>query len=141
MTTTDGPFVRTGFADEIAPDLESQLDTLDELGYDHLDLRKVDDTNLVEWDDEKVRRVKATLDDRGFGVSSLGSPIGKSPSLTRSSLISLISNGSLNSRPSSRPSTFGSSRTTFRRATTPSTTARRCSAGPARRLTWPRTRA
>ena len=79
MTTADGPFVRTGFADEIAPDLGSQLDVLDELGYDHLDLRKVDETNLVEWDDEKVERVKATLDDRGFGVSSLGSPIGKIP--------------------------------------------------------------
>lgn len=79
MTAADSPFTLTGFADEIAPDLDSQLDLLDDLGISHLDLRKVDETNVVEWDDAKVERVKATLDERGFGVSSLGSPIGKIP--------------------------------------------------------------
>lgn len=79
MTRGGGPFTCTGFADEIAPDLASQLDVLDELGINYLDLRNVDETNFVEWPDAKVERVKETLDERGFRVSSLGSPIGKIP--------------------------------------------------------------
>jgi sugar phosphate isomerase/epimerase len=74
---TDSPFVLTGFADEIAPDLETQLDVLEELGISHLDLRNVDETNVRDFDDETVETVKETLDRRGFTVSSIGSPIGK----------------------------------------------------------------
>lgn len=79
MTEDDVPFTYTGFADEIAPDLASQLDLLDELGMDYLDLRTVDGAGFVEWPDGKVEQVKERLDERGFGVSSLGSPIGKVP--------------------------------------------------------------
>ncbi|QLG29933.1 hypothetical protein HUG10_20230 (plasmid) [Halorarum halophilum] len=40
--------------------------------------------SVGDIDGAKVERVKMTLDERGFGVSSLGSPIGKISSLTRS---------------------------------------------------------
>jgi len=69
--------VRSGFADEIAADLEIQLDTLDRLGIDHLDLRSVENTNVLEFTDEQVARVRSALDERGIGVTSIGSPIGK----------------------------------------------------------------
>lgn len=75
--SADSTFVLTGFADEIAPGLETQLDVLEALGISHLDLRNVDETNVLEFDDEKVETVRETLDRRGFSVSSIGSPIGK----------------------------------------------------------------
>jgi sugar phosphate isomerase/epimerase len=70
-------FVVSGFADEIGPDLEEQLDVLDRLGIEHLDLRGVDDTNVLDFDAEQVSRVRDALDERGIGVTSIGSPIGK----------------------------------------------------------------
>jgi len=74
---TDERFRTSGFADEIAPDLETQLDTLDELGISRLDLRSVDETNVLDFSDEQVERIRSTLDERGFEVTSIGSPIGK----------------------------------------------------------------
>ena len=73
----ESAFVLSGFADEIAPDLQTQLDVLESLGIEYLDLRNVDETNVLEFDEETVREVKSTLDRRGFEVSSIGSPIGK----------------------------------------------------------------
>ena len=77
MTVARGSFTLSGFADEIDSDLETQLDVIEELGLDYLDLRGVDDTNVLDFDDEEVERVRAALDERGIGVSSIGSPIGK----------------------------------------------------------------
>lgn len=74
---TDGRFVVSGFADEIAEDLETQLDTLDDLGISHLDLRLVDGTNVLDFSEAEVERVRETLDERGFEVTSIGSDIGK----------------------------------------------------------------
>lgn len=70
-------FVISGFADEIAADLETQLDTLEELGIEHLDLRGVEDTNVLDFDEEQVERVRAALNERGIVVTSIGSPVGK----------------------------------------------------------------
>ncbi|MCZ8513271.1 sugar phosphate isomerase/epimerase [Paenibacillus filicis] len=67
----------TGFADEISPDLEVQLDVLASEGISHLELRGVWGKNVLELSDEEIDRVKARLDERGFKVSSIGSPIGK----------------------------------------------------------------
>lgn len=73
----DEQFVISGFADEIAPDLETQLDTLERLGIDHLDIRSIDGTNVLDFSDEEVERVRTALDRRGIEVTSIGSPIGK----------------------------------------------------------------
>jgi sugar phosphate isomerase/epimerase len=73
----DERFVVSGFADEIGPDLAEQLAVLDRLGIDHLDLRGVEDTNVLDFSPATVERVRDTLADHGVGVTSIGSPIGK----------------------------------------------------------------
>ncbi|MFB6217679.1 MAG: sugar phosphate isomerase/epimerase family protein [Halobacteriaceae archaeon] len=72
-------FTVSGFADEISADLETQLDTLERLGIEYLDLRGVGDTNVLDFSDEQVERVRGALDERDIGVTSIGSPIGKIP--------------------------------------------------------------
>lgn len=67
----------TGFADEISPDLDLQLDTLAAEGMRYLELRGVWGKNVLKLDADELARVKATLQARGIGVSSIGSPIGK----------------------------------------------------------------
>lgn len=69
----------SGFADEIADDLDQQLDTLDSLGIKYLELRKAWGKNVLSLTDEEVDRAKAELDRRGIGVSAIGSPLGKAP--------------------------------------------------------------
>jgi sugar phosphate isomerase/epimerase len=77
MERADHRFVISGFADEIAPDLETQLDVLESEGITHLDLRSVEETNVLDLSDRRLDEIEQTLDDRGIGVSSIGSPIGK----------------------------------------------------------------
>ena len=67
----------SGFADEIAEDLDEQLDVLESAGIDRLDLRNVRGENLLDLSGERLVDLEATLDARGFTVTSIGSPIGK----------------------------------------------------------------
>jgi sugar phosphate isomerase/epimerase len=67
----------TGFADEISPELDQQLDTLVAEQMRFLELRGAWGTNVLKLSDQQVARVKADLAARGIGVSSIGSPIGK----------------------------------------------------------------
>ena len=69
----------TGFADEIAPDLDVQLDTLADESIRYLELRGVWNKNVLDLTDSEIATVKRTLSQRGVGVSSIGSPIGKIP--------------------------------------------------------------
>jgi len=69
----------SGFADEISPDLNVQLDTLDSLDIRYLEFRGVWDKNVLSLDDEELAKVKKELDRRGIGVSAIGSPLGKVP--------------------------------------------------------------
>lgn len=69
----------TGFADEISPDLEEQLDTLAAESMQFMELRSVWNKNVLDLSDEELEKVRTTISDRGFGVSSIGSPIGKVP--------------------------------------------------------------
>ncbi|MFC7195870.1 hypothetical protein ACFQL4_16580 [Halosimplex aquaticum] len=125
------PFVISGFADEIASDLDDQLSTLESLDIDHLDLRGVWDENALDLSDERLDELEATLDERGFSVTSIGSPIGKigveddfEPHVERL-------DRAPSSRTASTPSTSACSPTTSPRATAPPTTARKSSVGPA----------
>jgi sugar phosphate isomerase/epimerase len=70
-------FTLTGFADEIADDLDTQLDVLTDLGVEYLDLRSVWGTNVLDLGPDAVDTVERRLDERGIGVSAIGSPIGK----------------------------------------------------------------
>lgn len=67
----------SGFADEIGPELSTQLDTLDELGVKYLELRSAWNTNVLDLSDAQRAEVAAALGERGIRVSSIGSPIGK----------------------------------------------------------------
>lgn len=69
----------TGFADEISPDLDEQLDTLSQESMRYLELRGVWGKNVLDLSDTELENVKSTLDRSGVKVSSIGSPIGKVP--------------------------------------------------------------
>lgn len=67
----------TGFADEIAQELEVQVESLKGLGMSYVEMRGVDGDNLVYHTDEKVKQIKEVLDANGIRLSALGSPLGK----------------------------------------------------------------
>ena len=69
----------TGFADEISPELDEQLDTLADESIRFVELRSVWNKNVLDLTDEEIRTVGAAMSGRGIGVSSIGSPIGKIP--------------------------------------------------------------
>jgi len=70
-------FKLSGFGDEISPELEEQLETMEEAGVRLLELRGVWGKNVLDLTDEELARIREALDERGFSVSSIGSPIGK----------------------------------------------------------------
>ena len=70
-------FTLSGFADEISPDLDTQIQVLSKLNISFLELRGVWGQNVLALGDDDLTRVKAALDDHGIGVSAIGSPIGK----------------------------------------------------------------
>ncbi len=67
----------TGFADEIDPDLDRQIETLQSEEIRHLELRGVWGTNVIRLDDQQIERIRQTLTERGIAVSAIASPIGK----------------------------------------------------------------
>jgi sugar phosphate isomerase/epimerase len=67
----------TGFADEISPDLDEQVETLQAEKMRYLEFRGAWDTNVLAMSDEQIERARQTLAEAGIGVSSIGSPIGK----------------------------------------------------------------
>jgi sugar phosphate isomerase/epimerase len=69
----------TGFADEISPELEEQLDTLAEESISYMELRSVWNTNVLDLTDDELERVESAAAEREIGISSIGSPIGKAP--------------------------------------------------------------
>ncbi len=77
MRGIEGSFRLSGFGDEIAPDLETQLDVLGEVGIGRLDLRSVEGTNVLELSDTRVREIAGQLANAGVSVPVIGSPIGK----------------------------------------------------------------
>lgn len=73
-----GTLTITGFSDEIAADLKVQMDELDKLGISNIEMRNVNGKHLLEHSIEEIRQIKRDLDQRGFKISAIGSPIGKS---------------------------------------------------------------
>ncbi|MCR5684633.1 MAG: sugar phosphate isomerase/epimerase [Lachnospiraceae bacterium] len=67
----------TGFADEIADDLSTQIEMLHKLNMHYVEMRGVDGNTLVFHDDDKVREIKKRLDYAGIRLSAVGSPFGK----------------------------------------------------------------
>jgi len=67
----------SGFADEIAPDLTTQLDTVVDLGLSYIEFRSAWGVNVLDLTDAQLDEVQAGLAERKLLVSSIGSPIGK----------------------------------------------------------------
>lgn len=67
----------SGFADEISPDLQTQLDTVTDLGLTHIELRSVWEVNVLDLSAAQRAEVASALQERGLRLSSIGSPIGK----------------------------------------------------------------
>lgn len=70
-------FILSAFADEIDPRLDVQMDVLEQHGISYIETRGVGGKNITEYSPEEVREIKKQLDDRGFRISAIGSPIGK----------------------------------------------------------------
>ncbi len=67
----------SAFADEIGPDLKTQMDVCEANGLKCIDVRGIDNTNVSKMTLDQVRRYRAQMDDRGFAVPCIGSPLGK----------------------------------------------------------------
>ena len=67
----------SGFADEISPDLDLQLETLLREGIRQLELRSAWGKNVLALTDAEIETVKRNLERSGIKVSSIGSRIGK----------------------------------------------------------------
>lgn len=75
---TAARFMLSAFGDEIAPDLLTQLDVLAAEGVHALELRAAWGVNVLDLDQAQVQQARTLLRERGFVVSAIGSPIGKS---------------------------------------------------------------
>ncbi|HMO58055.1 MAG TPA: sugar phosphate isomerase/epimerase family protein [Roseiflexaceae bacterium] len=75
---THAIFTLSAFGDEIDAELETQLTVLASEGVLFLELRNAWGKNVLDLDAAELRRARALLDTYGFGVSAIGSPIGKS---------------------------------------------------------------
>lgn len=65
------------FGDEIATDLDTQLEEMEQEGIRYLELRGAWGKNVMELSNAELDTINEALRDRGMSVSSIGSPIGK----------------------------------------------------------------
>jgi sugar phosphate isomerase/epimerase len=72
-------FTLSAFADEIDPDPQKQIDVLKQCGIRHIELRSILKTNVLDLPELQVQELKSLLDQNGFKLSAIGSPIGKVP--------------------------------------------------------------
>lgn len=70
-------FVLSAFGDEIDMSLDVQMEELNSFNIKHIELRGVDGKNVSELSLDEAQNIKRRLDDKGFKISALGSPIGK----------------------------------------------------------------
>jgi sugar phosphate isomerase/epimerase len=70
-------FTLSAFADEISPDPQQQIDVLKACGVRHIELRSIQQTNVLDLTDLQVSELKSLFDRHGFRLSAIGSPIGK----------------------------------------------------------------
>ena len=70
-------FTLSAFADEIDENLKIQMDVLEGFGINHMEMRGVNGKNITQHSSDEIKEIKRQLDDRGFRISAVGSPIGK----------------------------------------------------------------
>ena len=69
----------SAFGDEIAPELEPQLEVLAEHGLRHVEFRSAWGINVCDLSKEELDRAARLLREAGIGVSAIASPVGKAP--------------------------------------------------------------
>ncbi len=69
----------TGFADEISPDVDEQVQTLSRADMHWLELRGAWGKNVLDLSDDELTALKERLERAAIRVSAIGSPIGKIP--------------------------------------------------------------
>lgn len=67
----------SAFADEISQDPHEQIDVLTRNGVRHIEFRAIHGTNVLDLDDAQHEEFRSLLRAAGFGLSAIGSPIGK----------------------------------------------------------------
>ena len=70
-------FTLSAFADEIGPDIKQQMDVCESHGIKCIDVRSIDGNNVSVFTPAMAKEYKKQMDDRGFTVPCIGSPIGK----------------------------------------------------------------
>ncbi|MCR5756071.1 MAG: sugar phosphate isomerase/epimerase [Acetatifactor sp.] len=67
----------TGFADEISPNLDKQIEVIKGLEMHYIEMRGVNGRGLVDHTLEEAKKIKQQLDAGNIRISAIGSPIGK----------------------------------------------------------------
>lgn len=67
----------SAFADEISQDPAEQIEVLGQHGIRHIEFRAIHGTNVLDLGDAQHDEFRAMLRARGFGLSAIGSPVGK----------------------------------------------------------------
>src|SRR5689334_4454917 len=67
----------SAFADEISKEPAEQLAVLARHGIRHIEFRSIHGINVLDLPDESHEQFRALLQQRGFGLSAIGSPVGK----------------------------------------------------------------
>lgn len=69
----------SGFGDEIAADFETQLREMRKMNLNHIALRNLWGTNILDLNMRQKKTARDLLRKYGMGVSEIGSPLGKVP--------------------------------------------------------------
>ena len=69
----------SGFADEIASDVNQQIALLKQLGISYVEFRSGDGKGVADYSVKEAEVMKHRLKEHGIAVSAVGSPIGKIP--------------------------------------------------------------
>jgi 3-dehydroshikimate dehydratase len=69
--------ILTAFGDEISSDFDVQLDTLELEDIKHIEFRGAWNKGVLQLTDMELASIEQKMEQRGFRLSSIGSPIGK----------------------------------------------------------------
>jgi sugar phosphate isomerase/epimerase len=67
----------SAFADEVTTSIDGQVDFLVANGIRHIEMRSLNNKNILDLSPSELGEMKKKLDDNGISVSAIGSPIGK----------------------------------------------------------------
>lgn len=68
--------IYSGIADEASRDIERQIEAHQELGWDHIELRMIGDTNLTDLPEAEFEQVLGLVQDAGLQISCFASQLG-----------------------------------------------------------------